>query len=244
MKTPFVAANWKMNHTPSSARRFMQELGQRISQTQAEVVIFPPFPLIQAAAESRPERVKIGAQNLHWEEKGAFTGEVSADMLLELGVEFVIIGHSERRQFFAETDEMINLKLKRALAAGLTPILCIGETLKERQQGRTFDKLRFQLDADLSGVDVSRVIIAYEPIWAIGTGVNATPEQVQEAHSFIKEQLGQVKVIYGGSVKPSNCRDLALMEDVDGFLVGGASLQASTFYDIIQLSEKAFKEKS
>ncbi len=244
MRVPFVAANWKMHHTPSSARSFMQELGQKLSGSEADVVVFPPFPVIPAAAESRPEKVRLGAQNLHWEEKGAFTGEVSADMLLELGVEFVIIGHSERRQLFGETDEMINLKLKRALSAGLTPVLCIGETLKERQQGRTFDKLRFQLDADLSGVDVSRVIIAYEPIWAIGTGVNATPEQAQEAHSFIKEHLGQVRVIYGGSVKPSNCRELALMEDVDGFLVGGASLQTRSFYDIIQISEKAFKEKS
>ena len=243
---PFIAANWKMNHTPSTAVKFIEELKSRLKGGFSEVVIFPPFPLLPSVGERLSgSSIKLGAQNLHWEEKGAFTGEVSSDMLIELGVEFVIIGHSERRTYFHETDEIVNLKLKRALAAGLKPVLCIGETLEERERGKTYDKLRFQLDADLSGINPERVIIAYEPIWAIGTGVNATPQQAQEAHSFIKDYLGKkVRVIYGGSVKPSNCRELAAQKDVDGFLVGGASLQASSFYDIIQNSENAFKERS
>ncbi len=242
---PLVAGNWKMNHTPTSGETFIKELDGRMDKVDADVVVFPPFVTIPRVVEAaRKTRIKVGAQNMFWKDKGAFTGEVSAEMLLDAGVEYVIIGHSERRNIFGESDELINLKLKSALKAGLKPVLCIGEKLEERESGMTMDRIKFQLNADLSGVDVENIVIAYEPIWAIGTGRTATPEQAEEVHGFISEFLGGgVKILYGGSVKPTNAYQLMVQPHIDGVLVGGASLKPDTFYDIILAGLKAFEEK-
>jgi len=242
---PFVAGNWKMNHTPTSGRQFVKEISPKAKGLDADIVIFPPFVTIPSVVdEARGSNIKVGAQNLFWEKKGAFTGEVSAEMLLDVGVEYVIIGHSERRNIFGETDELINLKLKSAISYGLKPVLCIGEHLAEREAGRTMDKIKFQLDSDLSNVDINKVIIAYEPIWAIGTGKTASPDQAEEVHSFISEFLGsKIKILYGGSVKPENAYQLMVQPHINGVLVGGASLKPHSFYDIILAGLKAFKEK-
>lgn len=242
---PFIAGNWKMHHTPMTGEALVRDLSSRMDAVNADIVVFPPFVTIPRVMEvARRASIKVGAQNIYWKEKGAFTGEVSAEMLLSAGVEYVIIGHSERRIIFGEDDELINLKLKSALKAGLKPILCIGEKLEERETERTIDKIKFQLDADLSGVEIEKVIIAYEPIWAIGTGRTATPEQAEEVHSFIKEFIGnEIKILYGGSVKPENAYQLMVQPHIDGVLVGGASLKPGTFYDIILAGLKAFEEK-
>lgn len=242
---PFIAGNWKMHLTPRAGEAFIKELSTRMDAADADIVVFPPFVTIPRVAEvARHTYIKVGAQNMYWRGKGAFTGEVSAEMLLELGVEYVIVGHSERRNIFGEDDELINLKLKAALKYGLRPVLCIGEKLEEREEERTIDKIKFQLDAALSGVEIERVIVAYEPIWAIGTGKTATPEQAEEVHSFIKEFLGKgIKILYGGSVKPENAYQLMVQPHIDGVLVGGASLKPVTFYDIILAGLKAFEEK-
>ncbi len=239
---PFIAGNWKMNNGPIRGKAFFEEIKK--PPEGAEVVIFPPFVTIPYVRELAKEKgISLGGQNAYWRSQGAFTGEISMEMLVEAGVDYVIVGHSERRGIFGETDEEVNLKLKSALKLGLKPVLCIGENLVEREEGRTMEKIRFQLDADLSGVDPLQVTIAYEPIWAIGTGKTATPQQAEEVHSFIKEFLGNVRVLYGGSVKPENAHALMSQAHVDGVLVGGASLKPHSFYDIILAGIKAFEEK-
>jgi triosephosphate isomerase (TIM) len=244
-RTPYIAANWKMNKTVAEAAEFIDALLPRIAATQSDVVVCPPFTALTAVVERRyGTAVKVAAQNMHEEDSGAFTGEVSAPMLVELDVEAVVLGHSERRQYFNETDESLARKVPAALAAGLEPILCVGESEQARDAGETDAVLQRQLQADLAGVeavDVPRVVIAYEPIWAIGTGRTATPEQAQEACAFIRDTIAmrgaaanQVRILYGGSVKPANAAELLSLPDVDGALVGGASLDPEDFAGIVE----------
>jgi triosephosphate isomerase (TIM) len=246
-RTPLVAGNWKMNKTIAEAEEFIQALLPRVSDLDGvDVGICPPFTALQAMVDSaRGSRVAVYAQNMHEADSGAFTGEVSAPMLTEIDVHGVILGHSERRQHFGETDKALQAKVPAALAAGLQPILCVGETEDEREAGDTERKLRHQVQEALQRVEAEQlpeVVIAYEPIWAIGTGKVATPEQAQEAIAFVRalvsqrapEQAESVRLLYGGSVKPDNCHAVHLMPDVDGFLVGGASLEAEAFAAIAQ----------
>jgi triosephosphate isomerase len=244
-RTPYIAANWKMNKTVAEAAEFIDTLLPRIAATQCDVVVCPPFTALTAVVERRyGTAVKVAAQNLHEEEWGAFTGEVSAPMLVELDVEAVILGHSERRQYFGETDEALARKVSAALAADLEPILCVGESEAARDAGETEEVLERQLQADLANVeslDLARVVIAYEPIWAIGTGRTATPEQAQEACAFIRDVVrlrgapaDAVRILYGGSMKPGNAAELLALPDVDGGLVGGAALDPVDFAAIVE----------
>jgi triosephosphate isomerase len=244
-RTPYIAANWKMNKTVAEAAEFIDALLPRIAATQHDVVVCPPFTALHEVVERRRgTAVRVAAQNMHFEESGAFTGEVSAPMLVELDVEAVVLGHSERRQFFGETDEALAKKVPAALAADLEPILCVGESEEARDGGQTEEVLERQLQADLADVsdeDVARVVVAYEPIWAIGTGKVATPEQAQEACAFIRDVLrargaaaDDVRILYGGSVKPGNAAELLALPDVDGALVGGAALVAEDFAAIVE----------
>jgi triosephosphate isomerase (TIM) len=244
-RTPYIAANWKMNKTIAEASEFIDALLPRIAATQHDVVVCPPFTALQEVVERRRgTAVRVAAQNMHFEESGAFTGEISAPMLVELDVEAVVLGHSERRQFFGETDEALAKKVPAALAADLEPILCVGESEEARDGGQTEAVLERQLQADLAEVsdeDVARVVIAYEPIWAIGTGKVATSEQAQEACAFIRDVLrargaaaDDVRILYGGSVKPGNAAELLALPDVDGALVGGAALDAEDFAAIVE----------
>jgi triosephosphate isomerase len=249
-RTPLVAGNWKMHKTIAEAEEFIQALLPRVSDLDGvEVGICTPFTTLQAMVDStRGSRVMVYAQNMHEAAAGAFTGEVSAAMLTELDVHGVVLGHSERRQFFGETDKALQAKVPAALAAGLQPILCVGETEEEREAGDTERKLRHQVQEALGRVEADRlpeVVIAYEPIWAIGTGVVATPEQAQEAIAFVRALVEQrfpgrseeVRILYGGSVKPDNCHAVTVMPDVDGFLVGGASLEAESFAEIVRVAK-------
>ncbi|MGE5408124.1 MAG: triose-phosphate isomerase [Syntrophothermus sp.] len=244
-RTPYIAANWKMNKTVAEAAEFVDALLPRIAATRSDVVVCPPFTALAEVVERRRgTAVRVAAQNMHEEESGAFTGEVSASMLVELDVEAVILGHSERREYFGETDEALSRKVPAALAAGLEPILCVGESEQARDDGETEAVLERQLQADLAAVeaaDVAGVVVAYEPIWAIGTGRTATPEQAQEACAFIRDVLrargaaaDAVRILYGGSVKPANAAELLALADVDGALVGGASLDAGEFAAIVE----------
>jgi triosephosphate isomerase (TIM) len=244
-RTPYIAANWKMNKTVAEAAEFIDALLPRIAATQHDVVVCPPFTALHEVVERRRgTAVRVAAQNMHFEESGAFTGEISAPMLGELDVEAVVLGHSERRQFFGETDEALAKKVPAALAADLEPILCVGESEEARDGGQTEEVLERQLQADLAEVsdeDVAKVVIAYEPIWAIGTGKVATPEQAQEACAFIRDVLrargvpaDDVRILYGGSVKPGNAAELLALPDVDGALVGGAALDAEDFAAIVE----------
>jgi triosephosphate isomerase (TIM) len=245
-RTPLIAGNWKMNKTVAEAEEFIQALLPRVSSVQGvDVAVCPPFTALGAMVDSaRGSRVEVYAQNMHHADSGAFTGEIAPPMLIELGVHGVILGHSERRELFGETDRALQQKVPAALAAGLKPILCVGETEEEREAGDTERKLRHQVQEGLARVDISRlgeVVIAYEPIWAIGTGRVATPDQAQEAIAFIRalvadrsrEQAELTRVLYGGSVKDDNCPELLALPDVDGALVGGASLDAGTFAAIV-----------
>jgi triosephosphate isomerase len=245
-RVPVVAGNWKMHKTVAEAEGFIQALLPRVSSVAGvELAICPAFPALAAMVDSaRGSRVGVFAQNMHYASDGAFTGEVSASMLVDVGVQGVILGHSERRELFGETDRALQLKVPAALASGLTPILCVGETEEEREQGDTERKLRHQVQEDLAKVDTERlgeVVIAYEPIWAIGTGRVATPEQAQEAIAFVRalvgdrspEQADHARILYGGSVKPDNAAELLALPDVDGALVGGASLDPESFEAII-----------
>jgi triosephosphate isomerase (TIM) len=243
-RTPYIAANWKMNKTVAEAAAFVDALLPRIAATQSDVVLCAPFTALTAVVERRyGTAVKVAAQNMHEEASGAFTGEVSAPMLVELDVEAVVLGHSERRQYFAETDEALARKVPAALAAGLEPILCIGESEAARDAGETEEVLERQLQADLAGLEsgqIGEVVIAYEPIWAIGTGRTATPEQAQEACAYIRDVVrmrgaaaDQIRILYGGSVKPDNAAELLGLPDVDGALVGGASLDPEDFAAIV-----------
>jgi triosephosphate isomerase len=244
-RTPYIAANWKMNKTVAEAAEFIDALLPRIAATQSDVVVCAPFTALTAVVERRyGTAVKVAAQNMHEEDSGAFTGEVSAAMLVELDVEAVVLGHSERRQFFNETDEALARKVPAALAADLEPILCVGESEQARDGGEMEAVLERQLQADLANVevtDVPRIVVAYEPIWAIGTGRTATPEQAQEACAFIRDVIrlrgaaaDQVRILYGGSVKPANAAELLSLPDVDGALVGGASLDPEDFAAIVE----------
>ncbi len=216
-----------------SAESLVRALSKRIVPDQeVEVGIAPPFPFLHPVRQILPKHISVGAQNLFWEPKGAFTGEVSGPMLRSLGAEFVIVGHSERRKFFGETDETVNKRVRAALEAGLKPVVCVGETLEQREAGQAKQVVGRQLEKGLAGVS-GPVDIAYEPVWAIGTGVNAKPDQVEEMHAFIVETVGETRVLYGGSVKPENAGQLANTPNVGGFLVGGASLDPDKFASII-----------
>jgi triosephosphate isomerase (TIM) len=245
-RTPLVAGNWKMNKTIAETKDYLRELRPKVAGTEGvEVAICPPYTALAAAVQGTSRSpLRVFAQNMHEAASGAYTGDVSAPMLLEVGVEGVVLGHSERRQLFGETDRALALKVPVALDAGLQPILCVGETEEEREREETDRKLRHQVQEGLERVDTERlgeVVIAYEPIWAIGTGVVATPEQAQEAISFVralvgdrsKEAAAQVRVLYGGSVTADNAAELMALPDVDGALVGGASLDAESFAAIV-----------
>jgi len=253
MRTPFIAANWKMYKTVQEAVVFVKEFRSLVKDiTAVEIVVAPPFTALHAVAEAaRSSNVGVSGQNLHWEKDGAFTGEISARMLREAGAEYVIVGHSERRRLFGETDQSVNRKVVAALGVGLTPIVCIGETLEEREAEQTLPVLDRQIKEGLDGLSGDQVHspgIAYEPVWAIGTGRNATPEQAAEAHAHIRGRLRSwfggsaadgCHVIYGGSVKPDNIHDLIVLPDVDGALVGGASLDVRGFADIVSRSQRS-----
>ena len=244
-RTPLLAANWKMHKTIEEAERFLADFLPRVPESGPEVIVCPPYPSLKTAVEHCAQsRVRVAAQNMHEEPEGAFTGEVSAPMLLEIGVDGVILGHSERRQHFGESDEALSRKVPAALGAGLEPILCVGENESQRDSDETEGVLTRQVEADLAEVDDGRlaeVVIAYEPIWAIGTGRTATPEQAQEAIALIRgliesrspEAAAAIRILYGGSVKPDNAAELIGQADVDGALVGGASLDPGDFGAIV-----------
>jgi triosephosphate isomerase len=253
MRTPFIAANWKMYKTVHEAVAFIKEFRTMVKDVHdVEIVVAPPFTSLHSAVEAaRGSIVGVAGQNLHWEREGAFTGEVSAGMLKEAGAEYAIIGHSERRRLFGETDQTVNRKLAAAIAAQLTAIVCIGETLEERDGNKTLEVLDRQIKQGLDGLtadQIAALVIAYEPVWAIGTGRNATPAQAGEAHAHIRSRLrqwfggtaaDQCHILYGGSVKPDNIRELTSLADVDGALVGGASLDVRSFFEIVTRSRPA-----
>jgi triosephosphate isomerase (TIM) len=241
----FVCGNWKMHKTVAEAVQLVRDLRERLGEPRAQVAVAPPFTALAAVKQAlQGSPIQLFAQNCHFEKQGAFTGEVSAAMLRDVGCDGVILGHSERRQLFGETDESVARKLKAVLAEGLAPIVCVGETLQERESGRTWDVVSRQMRGALSGLDVQalgRVTIAYEPVWAIGTGRNATAAQAQEVHAQIRALLRElgaavadsIRIQYGGSVKPDNAAELLSQPDVDGALVGGASLKADDFAKIV-----------
>jgi triosephosphate isomerase len=245
MRRKIIAGNWKMHMTHNDAVSFVKRLQEELTKinTSYEVVVIPPFTsLFPVYTVIDKGILKLGAQNVFYEKEGAYTGEISPVMLKALGCDYVIVGHSERRKYFAESDEMIARKLKAVLIEGMTPILCVGETLEQREKGRHKEVVESQLVSDLAYLsvdEIKRIVIAYEPVWAIGTGHNATPEQAQEMHEFVRNILGgkfgasDVPILYGGSVKPENIRDISAMKDVDGALVGGASIKVESFVGII-----------
>jgi triosephosphate isomerase (TIM) len=247
MRRPVIAGNWKMYKTQEEARAYFAALAPRVQGcTHCDVIVAPPFTALAAAVEAvRGTPISIAAQNVHWADEGAYTGDVSTKMLVEAGCRGVIIAHSERRQFSGETDESANRRVKAALAAGLTPILCVGELLGERESGQTEEVLERQFRggmASLTAAEFSRIILAYEPVWAIGTGRTATPEVAAEAHRFLRQQAASVftperaaglRILYGGSVKPDNIKGLMAQVEIDGALVGGASLNAEAFASIV-----------
>lgn len=246
MRRPIIAGNWKMHKTPSEAVQLVEELKPLVKDTDVEVVVCPPFVCLYAVKQAlEGSNIELGAQNMHWENQGAYTGEVSPVMLKELGVEYVIIGHSERREYFAETDETVNKKVHAAFAHGLTPIVCVGETLEQRDQGITKDVVDRQTRAALKGLDAAdaeKIVIAYEPIWAIGTGRTASAEDANEVIGYIREIIAElfgesvankVRIQYGGSMKASNAKELMSMPEIDGGLIGSASLKAEEFSKIV-----------
>lgn len=246
-RKPLIAGNWKMHKTGQEAVHAATALKKLVENVSAvEVMIAPTFTaLAPVSAEIASSNIALGAQNLHWEPKGAYTGEIAADMLVDVGCSYVIIGHSERRQLFGETDQTVNRKIRAAIDAGLKPVLCIGETEAERDAGQTFSILDKQIQKGLESFvlqDLQTLVVAYEPVWAIGTGKTATKEQAQEAHAHVRGEIAkmhgeafarQVRILYGGSVKPSNVKELMAMTDVDGALVGGASLEPETFSQLV-----------
>ena len=248
MRTKLIAANWKMYKTPDQTAAFFRDFLPMVAgHTRDEIVVCPPFIDLRAACEAaKGSNVAIGAQNVHWEKEGAFTGEISAGMLTSLRVTHVIIGHSERRQYFNETDDTVNLKLKRALENDLVPIVCVGEVLEEREAGLTEDVLRRQCMRAFNGISArkaARLTVAYEPVWAIGTGKTATPQMAADAHAVIrheaekafgKEFAESLRILYGGSVKPENASALMAESEIDGALVGGASLDPASFTRIVK----------
>ncbi|MFI3115455.1 MAG: triose-phosphate isomerase [Clostridia bacterium] len=247
-----IAGNWKMNKTPAEAKLLVEELKASVGKVKfCEVVLCVPYVDINTAVKaSRGSKISIAAQNMHFEESGAYTGEISAQMLADIGVKYVVLGHSERRQYFAETDETVNLKAKSAINAGLRPIICVGETLTEREQGVVFETIRRQIKIALLGIDedkIKKVVIAYEPIWAIGTGVTATSDQAQEVNSGIREVLRElygariartITIQYGGSMNAKNASELLSKADIDGGLIGGASLKCEDFTAVVNASNQ------
>lgn len=248
MRTPIIAGNWKMHNTMAAAAALVSELSALVKDASGvDIVVCPTFTALAAAAESaKGTNIHIGAQNMHWEAKGAFTGEISAEMLKEIGVEYVVVGHSERREYFGETDETVNKRVKAVLAAGMVPIMCCGESLETRDAGTTNAFVGAQIKAGLAGLTAEQVagmVVAYEPIWAIGTGKTATSDQANEVCKFIRETIADLfgkdaaektRIQYGGSVKPSTIAELMGKSDVDGALVGGASLKADDFSKIVK----------
>jgi len=246
MRKYVIAGNWKMNNTPSQAKALIQELKPLVADATCDVVVIPPFTSLCAVLEeTKGTNIKVGAQNMHFEESGAYTGEIAPSMLKELGVEYVVIGHSERREYFAETDFTVNKKVKKALEHGLTPILCCGESLQQRELGITFEHVATQIKigfSEISADDAKKIIVAYEPIWAIGTGKTATDDQANEVCKAIRDTLAalygqetadEITIQYGGSVNAKNASGLMKMSDIDGGLVGGASLKAQDFSTIV-----------
>ena len=247
MRKPIIAGNWKMNKTPEEAAELVRELVPLVADAEAEVVVCPPFVCLDAVRkEAAGSNIKLGAQNVHFEKSGAYTGEISADMLLAMGVEYVIIGHSERRQYFGETDCTVNKRAKAALAAGLKPIICVGESLEEREKGVTNELVGMQTKLALQGIpaeEMDKVVIAYEPIWAIGTGKTATAAEANETIGAIRKAIAQVygeevaskvRIQYGGSMNPKNASELMAQSEIDGGLIGGASLKAEDFSKVVK----------
>lgn len=249
MRKTVIAGNWKMNNDLKESEKLIVELKNLLQNQKpnCDVIVCPPFTSLSEASKLvSGSSIKLGAQNMHFEENGAFTGEISASMLKSVGCEYVILGHSERRHIFGESDEVINKKIKKALAAGLKPIFCIGELLEERENGTTNDVVKRQVLKGLEGIsadDMKNVIVAYEPVWAIGTGKTASPAQAQEVHEFIRDLIeidyslevaNDLVIQYGGSVKPDNAKELLSQKDIDGALVGGACLKADSFLGIIK----------
>ena len=245
MRKPILAGNWKMHKTIAEALEFVSDIKDRVNNEKVEAVICAPFTLLKDLKEAtKGTSIKVGAQNMHFEEKGAFTGEISPLMLKELDMDYVIIGHSERRQYFNETNETVNKKVLKALEVGIDPILCVGETLEEREAGNTKDVCKVQVEKALENVskeDIAKVVIAYEPIWAIGTGKTATSEDANDVIAYIrqvvanlyKDLANEVRIQYGGSVKPSNVGEIMNQSDIDGALVGGASLEANDYIQLV-----------
>ena len=251
MRKPFIAGNWKMNKTPAEAREMVENLKELVAEVSGvDMAVCPPAVDLDAVQKVLADsEISLGAQNMHWETSGAFTGEISAAMLQELGVEYVILGHSERREIFKETDQEVNRKVQKALKENLKPIICVGENLEERENGKTREKVSFQVKAALAGVDSSllnNVTIAYEPLWAIGTGESASAGDAAETIAAIREVIAEIapgkeeelRVQYGGSVKPHNIAEFMAEEQIDGALVGGASLEAESFAGVIKKCQK------
>jgi triosephosphate isomerase len=248
IRKPLIAGNWKLNKTIKEAIELVTLLKRKLGDMQqVDVVVCPVYTALSEVADALDgSGIGLGAQDLYWEEKGAFTGEVSASLIKDAGAAYVVIGHSERRQFFHETDETVNRKTKAALRAGLVPIVCVGETLKEREANQTMQVLGTQFKgsfANFSAQEMEKIVIAYEPVWAIGTGKVATPQQAEEAHAFLRKEIARafgeevakdLRILYGGSVKPDNIAILMSEPDIDGALVGGASLEADSFADIVR----------
>lgn len=256
-KMPFIAGNWKMNNLMSGARRLASQIAQRSGEVaEATLVVFPPFTALDQVRKSLTDtRIMVGAQDIFWEDSGAYTGEISGAMIRDISCTHVIIGHSERRQYAGETDMVVNKKIRAALRHGLSPIVCVGETLKEWERGESLSRVEFQLDNglyEIDSADMNSVIIAYEPVWAIGTGLTAEPDQAEKVHAriraWLKEKYGASAadcaiILYGGSVKPPNAYALYMEPNIDGFLVGGASLDADSFIGIAAEALKACKDK-
>jgi len=256
MRKTIIAGNWKMYKTVTQAIELTNGLKRNLFDIEGvEIVVCPPFSSLDEVSEVILEsNIKLGAQNMHWEDEGAFTGEVSPLMLKDLGCKYVILGHSERRQYFSETNEIVNKKVKSALKNGLTPIVCVGERIEERKANKTFEVVKDHVKnslKDLSKEELNKIVIAYEPVWAIGTGLTATPQQAQEVQNFIRKLLTElsdsetannITIQYGGSVKPDNIEDLIKEKDIDGALVGGASLKIDSFTEIVRKSNACIKK--
>ncbi len=248
MRKPIIAGNWKMNNTASQGVALVKEIAPLVEGANCDVVVCVPAINIPAVGEAiKGTNIKLGAENVHFAQKGAYTGEISVEMLKEYDVEYVIIGHSERRQYFGETDETVNKRTLAALEGGLTPIVCIGESLEERETGKTEEVLATQIHEGLKGIeDITKIVVAYEPVWAIGTGKTATAKQANETIAFIRKTIGEtfcpkcaaaLRIQYGGSMNAGNCKELMAMEEIDGGLIGGASLKAPDFAAIVNFDK-------
>ena len=246
MRKPIIAGNWKMNNNIAQTKQLIADLKPLVADAKCDVVVCAPYTSLAAAVEAtKGSNIKVGAENVHWAEKGAFTGEISAKMLVELGVEYVIIGHSERRQYFGETDATVNARTKAALQAGLKPIICVGETLEQREKNRTKSVVRKQINGAFDGIDadeLKNIVVAYEPVWAIGTGKTATSEQAEETIKNIRSMVAKLygrklanklRIQYGGSMNPKNVSELMAQPNIDGGLIGGASLKAVDFSQVV-----------